>query len=859
MKLRQYQLDACDSVMAEWEKVNSVLGVMATGGGKTQVACELIKRRARRAICLMHRDELVGQAVRRLRDFGLEAEIEKADSHASTTLWNRAPVVVATPQTLYGNNDARLKRLNPSEFETLWIDECFVAGTLIDGHPIETLRVGDSVKSFNHELSIVERKKITKLFCKPARNLLRIKGGGREIICTPNHPFFNGVEYVPAGLLCRGYTITLVHDEPTLHLPLVQDALLFRQEDYLGPLQEARTSVLLNELFGSLPPAVSQRVNEAYERTSWWSGILFSLDEQNEPEVRCRAYATKQSNAPPWFRSQNATGIEGKDVSGPWRERPDHSTTKDACRSPTFADGTRDYATSGSQEVQKCSKVLQGRHCRSVLQISNRSRRQNASPKEVEISGHTQNANLGCLRVDSVEILEPGSDGTFGGLCPDGLVYNIEVEDNHNYFAEGVLVHNCHHYSGAKAFERVVTHFKSNPNLKIFGCTATPDRHDNIALARIFDSVAFDIEIQDLIEQGWLVDIDQRMVRIESLDLSECRITAGDLNGRDLAEVMEEEHTLIGIADASLKIVGDKKTLLFAVTVKQAERYAEIFNRYKVNSAKCVFGHTPEKDRRDTFKEFEAGEIQILVNVGVVTEGVDVPGIEAVVMARPTKSRALYAQMIGRGTRPLTGTVHDGLPTPELRKEAIALSRKPILTVLDFKGNSGRHKLVTTADILGGRMSLEAKALAIKRIEEKGEGRMMDELAKAEEDIKNRIEQMKRAGIRGQAVFQETFVDPFDVFSRRAEKWKGHVQTRPLTEKQRKRLTSAGYDPDKMTPQEGQATITKMFAMSDPQRSVLKRAGYTDEELAPITKWQASAMITAVKANHWKRPTVGAS
>ena len=525
--LRPYQVEAVNAVERAWEKSNAVLGVMATGGGKTQVACELIRRRGCRTFVICHRTELVDQAKKRLKQFGIRAEIEKADSRASVNLGNRSQVVIGTPQTLYARGYARLQRFRPSEFEMLWVDE-------------------------------------------------------------------------------------------------------------------------------------------------------------------------------------------------------------------------------------------------------------------------------------------------------------------------------CHHFAGAAKFEGVVKHFKQNPNLKFFGCTATPDRHDNIALAKIFDSVAFDIEIQDLIEQGWLVGIDQRMVRIESLDFSQCRVTAGDFNGRDLADVMEFEKTLLGIADATLQTVGDKRTLVFAVTVKQAERYAEIFNRYRPNSAATVFGKTPDDQRKDVFAKFQDGRIQILVNVGVVTEGVDVPGIEAVVVARPTLSRALYCQMIGRGTRPLPGLV-DAHDTPEKRRSAIAASPKPNLLVLDFKGNALRHKLtITTADVLGGKFSEEAKAKARASVEKKGRGDMLQELLEAEAEV--------RKGIKAKAEFRATYVDPFEAFSRHLVKWQGFQQYHKLSAKQRARLIKAGYNPDEMSFDNAISIHKKLIGLTPAQRGVLRRAGYTEEEMANMAIWDAVKLIDALKKNGWRRP-----
>jgi superfamily II DNA or RNA helicase len=130
-------------------------------------------------------------------------------------------------------------------------------------------------------------------------------------------------------------------------------------------------------------------------------------------------------------------------------------------------------------------------------------------------------------------------------------------------------------------------------------------------------------------------------------------------------------------------------------------------------------------------KKFHDGSLQVLCNVGCLTEGVDVPAAEIVVMGRPTKSRSLYAQMAGRILRPLPNLV-DHLDNGDDRKSAIAQSAKPSALIIDFAGNSGRHKLVTSADILGGNVSEEAIELANRKARESGmRMRMSDELDEA--------------------------------------------------------------------------------------------------------------------------------
>ncbi len=425
-----------------------------------------------------------------------------------------------------------------------------------------------------------------------------------------------------------------------------------------------------------------------------------------------------------------------------------------------------------------------------------------------------------------------------------------------------LIIDETHHYV-ADSFRKPLDHFCQNANLKVLGLTATADRADGEALSQIMDSVAFNIEICTLIDDGWLVPIKQQMVKIEGLDFSHCKINKdGDLNGRDLDEVMREEKTLLGVASASIEIIGSKRAIVFCVSVKQAERLAEIFNRHKPDCADWVYAKTPADIRKEKLGKFGDGRTQIMVNVGVLTEGYDNPSIEVVVQARPTKSRSLYAQMIGRGMRALTGVLHDGLVTSEDRKTAISISPKPSLVVLDFAGNSGRHKLITTADILGGKISEEAKERAIKDLTETGRAiDITDAMREAEAQLHREIEESKKkaaaqkAHLTAKAKFTATYIDPFDAIHVKAEKWRNFKQTHPLSEKQRALIQRFGEDPDNMSTEEGIRFINEKFAMTEPQRRVLIRAGYSPEELEGVKKWDAKKLIDACVANHWKRPT----
>jgi superfamily II DNA or RNA helicase len=401
----------------------------------------------------------------------------------------------------------------------------------------------------------------------------------------------------------------------------------------------------------------------------------------------------------------------------------------------------------------------------------------------------------------------------------------------------GVLIIDEAHHATSASYRRVIEYYRTNRNLKILGVTATPDRADEEALGQVFQSVAFDYEVLDAIHDGWLVPIEQQMVHVEGLDYSSIRTTAGDLNGGDLAAVLEAEKNLQQMTAASLQIIGQRRALVFTASVKAAETTAEIFNRHRADMAAWVCGKTDKDERRSVLAAFAAGKVQVVCNCGVLTEGFDDPGVEVVIMGRPTKSRSLYSQMVGRSTRPLAGVV-DGPETAEARRAAIAASAKPSCLVVDFVGNAGKHKLVTSADILGGKVSEEALELAVARARKAGGPlNMSAALDAAEAELQQECEQARlaeaarRARLTATARFTTQAVDPFDVLALDPVKARGWDQGRQLTEKQRSLLQKQGINPDELSFSQGKQLVAEIFRRWDgnlcsfKQAKVLKKYG----------------------------------
>ncbi|HOC57305.1 MAG TPA: DEAD/DEAH box helicase [Verrucomicrobiota bacterium] len=427
----------------------------------------------------------------------------------------------------------------------------------------------------------------------------------------------------------------------------------------------------------------------------------------------------------------------------------------------------------------------------------------------------------------------------------------------------GLLIIDEAHHATSPSYRRVIDYYRTNPALKVLGVTATPDRADEEALGQVFQPVAFDYEVLDAIHDGWLVPIEQQMVHVEGLDYSDVRTTAGDLNGGDLAAVMEAERNLQPMASASLTIIGRRRALVFTSSVKAAEMTAEIFNRHRPDMAAWVCGKTEREERRRVLADFAAGKVQVVCNCGVLTEGFDDPGVEVVIMGRPTKSRSLYSQMVGRSTRPLPGVV-DGPETPEARKAAIAGSAKPSCLVVDFVGNAGRHKLITSADILGGKVSEEALERAVKQVSAAGGPvNMTEALDEAEAELREQkrlAEAARRANLVAKARFTTQSVDPFDVLSLEPVKARGWDQGRQLSEKQRSLLARQGINPDRVSFTEGRQLISEIFRRWDgklcsfKQAKVLRKYGYDTQ----VSFAEASATIDALARNGWQRVSAAA-
>ena len=424
----------------------------------------------------------------------------------------------------------------------------------------------------------------------------------------------------------------------------------------------------------------------------------------------------------------------------------------------------------------------------------------------------------------------------------------------------GVLVADESHHSVSPQWRKVIDWYtKGNPGIKILGVTASPDRLDQEALGQVFETVAMDYEIHDAINDGWIVPVEQQVVHVEGLDFSHCRTTAGDLNGADLARVMEAEETLHRVVSPTIEIIGNRRALVFSASVDHAERMCELFNRHRPGMAAWVCGKTPTEERDKTNAAFRSGAVQVVVNCAIYTEGADFPGVSVIVMARPTKSRALYSQMAGRGFRPAESIAHElnDHESAEARKALIEASEKPSCLLLDFVGVSGRHKLMTSVDILGGNVTERVRELAIRRLGEKP-GRVDEAIAEAqeEEEAEKARAAAKRARLTAKATYKMQSVNPFDVFQIVPAPERGWDRNKQLTEKQQSLLAKQGISTEGMPYSQAKQLLNALFDRWDKnlcsfkQAALLRKRGMNTN----VTRDEASKTIDEISRREgWKK------
>ena len=252
-------------------------------------------------------------------------------------------------------------------------------------------------------------------------------------------------------------------------------------------------------------------------------------------------------------------------------------------------------------------------------------------------------------------------------IKPDMFDY-IVVDEAHNYLSPSYL--------------RTIRHFR--PKLRT-AWTATPKRLDGLSLTNIAQELVFQYRIEDGIKDGWLSMIEAYQIRT-SADLSGIRRVAGDFNQGQLSERVDSRSRNALIATKYLQYAKGRQAIAYCVDVKHSYNLRDILREHGVNAETIVGDPQLCPNRRELINRFKKGEIEILTNCEVLTEGFDYHDIGCIMMGRPTQSERLYIQAIGRGTRIKSD-------------EFVAKFGSSSCIILDFVDNTGKLSLVNAYEL----------------------------------------------------------------------------------------------------------------------------------------------------------------
>jgi len=214
--------------------------------------------------------------------------------------------------------------------------------------------------------------------------------------------------------------------------------------------------------------------------------------------------------------------------------------------------------------------------------------------------------------------------------------------------ADVVFVDEAHH-AASVTYLKILRHY---PKARVFGLTATPYRLDGKPLGKLFDVIVESVKPSKLIEAGWINR--PRVWTVppeERANLEGVKTTAGDFNVGQLGAVSNKKSLVGSIVDHWNRLAEGLPTVCYAVSVAHAEHIAKSFRRAKVKAA-VLSGETPGDKRAELLRMLKDGELQVLVNCMVLTEGWDCPEARCAIVARATMSQPLWFQMCGRIMRP---------------------------------------------------------------------------------------------------------------------------------------------------------------------------------------------------------------
>lgn len=254
--------------------------------------------------------------------------------------------------------------------------------------------------------------------------------------------------------------------------------------------------------------------------------------------------------------------------------------------------------------------------------------------------------------LQDVSIMKAGYDKLYK---PEALIHIVMLQTA--YSRQKVLMDldfdyiffdEVHQYYDGLMFKAITEAF---PNAKVIGVSATPIDNKGYLLPG-FDECINDLQLQDLIDMGFLVKPNYYSLSNYSIDLSKIKITNGDFNIEELDNMMINFERLDKIYSEWLKIAENRKTIAFCSSIKQAEATC---NYFREKGVACACLHSKVNNREEVLTALKIGAVKIVFNVGILVAGFNEPSVDCIMFLNPTKILRRYIQQAGRGLRLFEG------------------------------------------------------------------------------------------------------------------------------------------------------------------------------------------------------------